>query len=79
MSRSSCSAATGRRCRHVHPRARRRTYVADLHNQEIKNILPGYDRTLLVADPRSCEPKKFGGGGARARFQKRLLNPKRLR
>ncbi|KAJ0441868.1 putative ribosomal protein S9 [Helianthus annuus] len=29
-----------------------------------------YDRTLLVADPRRCEPKKFGGRGARARFQK---------
>ncbi|VAI15910.1 unnamed protein product [Triticum turgidum subsp. durum] len=28
------------------------------------------DRTLLVADPRRCEPKKFGGRGARARFQK---------
>jgi hypothetical protein len=25
---------------------------------------------LLVADPRRCEPKKFGGRGARARFQK---------
>ncbi|GLT99694.1 hypothetical protein SLE2022_171170 [Rubroshorea leprosula] len=27
-------------------------------------------RTLLVADPRRCKPKKFGGRGARARFQK---------
>ena len=27
-----------------------------------------YDRTLLVADPRRCEPKKFGGrGGTRNR------------
>ena len=26
-----------------------------------------YDRSLLVADPRRCEPKKFGGNGARAR------------
>lgn len=25
---------------------------------------------LQVADPRRCEPKKFGGRGARARFQK---------
>jgi hypothetical protein len=25
---------------------------------------------LLVADPRRCETKKFGGRGARARFQK---------
>ena len=29
-----------------------------------------YDRTLLVADPRRCEPKKYGGPGARARIQK---------
>jgi ribosomal protein S9 len=24
----------------------------------------------LVADPRRCEPKKYGGPGARARYQK---------
>ena len=29
-----------------------------------------YDRSLLVADPRRCEPKKYGGPGARARVQK---------
>jgi hypothetical protein len=29
-----------------------------------------YDRTLLVADPRRCEPKKYGGPGARAKIQK---------
>ena len=38
--------------------------------KEIKETLLQYDRTLLVADPRRCEPKKFGGRGARARFQK---------
>lgn len=38
--------------------------------KEIKDILLSYDRTLLVADPRQKEPKKFGGPGARARFQK---------
>ena len=38
--------------------------------KEIKDTLLEYDRTLLVADPRRCEPKKFGGRGARARFQK---------
>ena len=38
--------------------------------REIKDILVTYDRTLLVADPRRCEPKKFGGPGARARRQK---------
>lgn len=47
--------------------------TADVDEQsknEIKNILLTYDRTLLVADPRRCEPKKFGGPGARARYQK---------
>eukprot|EP00010_Vexillifera_abyssalis_P008614 CAMPEP_0201544150 /NCGR_PEP_ID=MMETSP0173_2-20130828/691_1 /ASSEMBLY_ACC=CAM_ASM_000268 /TAXON_ID=218659 /ORGANISM="Vexillifera sp., Strain DIVA3 564/2" /LENGTH=142 /DNA_ID=CAMNT_0047952179 /DNA_START=69 /DNA_END=497 /DNA_ORIENTATION=- len=45
-------------------------YVDEAEKQEIKEILLTYDRTLLVADPRRCEPKKFGGRGARARFQK---------
>ena len=36
----------------------------------IKDLLVQHDRTLLVADPRRCESKKFGGPGARARFQK---------
>merc|ERR1711881_476688 len=36
----------------------------------IKDILVQFDRTLLVADPRKCEAKKFGGPGARARYQK---------
>lgn len=50
-----------------------RGFYADVDEQsknEIKNILLSYDRTLLVADPRRCEPKKFGGPGARARYQK---------
>ncbi|KAJ3763024.1 40S ribosomal protein S16 [Lentinula raphanica] len=37
---------------------------------ELKRKLVTYDRTLLIADPRRMEPKKFGGGGARARRQK---------
>jgi len=37
---------------------------------QLRETLVAYDRTLLVADPRRCEPKKFGGRGARARFQK---------
>ena len=45
-------------------------YVDEASKNEIKNILIGYDRTLLVADPRRCEPKKFGGRSARSRFQK---------
>ncbi|KAF8588453.1 hypothetical protein K439DRAFT_634296 [Ramaria rubella] len=38
---------------------------------ELKKTLVAYDRTLLIADPRRMEPKKFGGQGARARRQKR--------
>ncbi|XP_037277078.1 ribosomal protein S16 [Rhipicephalus microplus] len=45
-------------------------YVDEQSKKEIKDTLIQYDRTLLVADPRRCEPKKFGGPGARARYQK---------
>jgi len=45
-------------------------FVDEVSKKEIKDIFLGYDRTLLVADPRRCEAKKFGGRGARARFQK---------
>lgn len=44
--------------------------VDEASKKEIKDTLIAYDRTLLVADPRRCEPKKFGGPGPRARFQK---------
>jgi hypothetical protein len=44
--------------------------VDEASKKEIKELLVTYDRSLLVADPRRCEPKKFGGPGARARFQK---------
>lgn len=37
---------------------------------DLKKTLVAYDRTLLIADPRRMEPKKFGGPGARARVQK---------
>jgi len=45
-------------------------FVDEAAKKEVKEIFGRYDRTLLVADPRRCEPKKFGGRGARARFQK---------
>jgi small subunit ribosomal protein S16e len=45
-------------------------YVDEASKKEIKEKLIQYDRTLLVADTRRCEPKKFGGPGARARYQK---------
>merc|ERR1712036_24329 len=45
-------------------------YVDEASKKEIKDLLTAYDRSLLVADPRRCEPKKFGGPGPRARYQK---------
>lgn len=39
----------------------------------LKKELVAYDRSLLIADPRRMELKKFGGGGARARRQKRYV------
>merc|ERR1712156_908060 len=45
-------------------------YVDEQSKKTIKDILIQFDRTLLVADPRRCEAKKFGGPGARARYQK---------
>jgi small subunit ribosomal protein S16e len=45
-------------------------YVDEVSKKEIKEILLSYDRSLLVADPRRTEPKKFGGRGARAKKQK---------
>lgn len=45
-------------------------YDDETTKRELKELLLQYDKGLLVADPRRCEPKKFGGSGARARFQK---------
>merc|ERR1711955_113287 len=45
-------------------------FVDEASKKEIKDTLTQYDRTLLVADPRRKESKKFGGPGARARYQK---------
>jgi len=44
-------------------------YVDESSKTAIKSALLEYDRTLLVADPRRMEPKKFGGQGARVRRQ----------
>lgn len=44
-------------------------YVDEQAKSDIKKKLMDYDRTLLVADPRRMEPKKFGGQGARVRRQ----------
>nr|GEW10041.1 40S ribosomal protein S16 [Tanacetum cinerariifolium] len=38
-------------------------FVDEESKKDIKDVLVRYDRTLLVADPRRCEPKKFGRRG----------------
>ena len=45
-------------------------YVDEHSKNQLKAALINFDRTLLVADSRRSEPKKFGGPGARSRFQK---------
>lgn len=45
-------------------------YHDEQAKRELKEVLLQYDKNLLVSDPRRCEPKKFGGKGARSRFQK---------
>lgn len=45
-------------------------YVDEASKKEIKDLIISYDRSLLVADPRRCESKKFGGPGARSKYQK---------
>ena len=45
-------------------------FVDEYSKGQLKTALVQYDRTLLVADSRRSEPKKFGGPGARSRFQK---------
>ncbi|PSN86816.1 30S ribosomal protein S9 [Candidatus Marsarchaeota G2 archaeon ECH_B_SAG-G16] len=47
-----------------------RALVKFTGSEEIKRLLMDYDRTILSGDPRRKEPKKFGGPGARRRFQK---------
>jgi small subunit ribosomal protein S9 len=39
-------------------------------NPQLRAKFVEYDRTMVAGDPRRKEPKKFGGPGARARFQK---------
>lgn len=45
-------------------------YVDEHSKNTLKQAFVQYDRALLVADNRRTEPKKFGGKGARARYQK---------
>jgi small subunit ribosomal protein S9 len=39
-------------------------------SSHLKTVFNEYDRTMIVGDSRSKEPKKFGGPGARAKEQK---------
>ncbi len=39
-------------------------------SSHLRTVFAEYDRTMIVGDSRSKEPKKFGGPGARAREQK---------
>lgn len=45
-------------------------YDSESKASMIKNSLLRYDSKMFVSDPRRTEPKKFGGPGARARYQK---------
>ena len=45
-------------------------FVDEDEKAEIRRTFLSYDRSLLVADQRRREPKKYGGPGARARYQK---------
>jgi small subunit ribosomal protein S9 len=39
-------------------------------DEELRDAFMEFDRSLLVNDVRQSEPKKWGGPGARARYQK---------
>jgi small subunit ribosomal protein S16e len=45
-------------------------YVDEEQKDIVRKNFMNYDKTLLVADNRRIEPKKYGGPGARARYQK---------
>lgn len=45
-------------------------YHDEQSKRELKEVFLQYDKNLIKTDPRRCEPKKFGGKGARSRFQK---------
>lgn len=47
-----------------------RAIVKYFDDPEIEKLFKNYDKYLLVEDPRRKEMKKYGGPGARARFQK---------
>ncbi|WP_331233627.1 30S ribosomal protein S9 [Natronorarus salvus] len=47
-----------------------RALVQHTNDAELRDAYMEFDRSLLVNDIRQTEPKKWGGPGARARYQK---------
>ena len=47
-----------------------RGIVDHTNDAELRDAFMEFDRSLLVNDVRQSEPKKWGGPGARARYQK---------
>jgi small subunit ribosomal protein S9 len=47
-----------------------RGLVEFTNDAELRDAFMNFDRSLLVNDVRQTEPKKWGGPGARARYQK---------
>ena len=47
-----------------------RGLVDHTNDAELRDAFMSFDRSLLVNDVRQSEPKKWGGPGARARYQK---------
>ena len=47
-----------------------RAIVEHTNDAELRDAFMAFDRSLLVNDVRQSEPKKWGGPGARARYQK---------
>ncbi|SDJ60691.1 MULTISPECIES: 30S ribosomal protein S9 [Natronorubrum] len=47
-----------------------RGIVQHSNDAELRDAYMEFDRSLLVNDVRQSEPKKWGGPGARARYQK---------
>jgi len=47
-----------------------RGLVQHTNDAELREAYMSFDRSLLVNDVRQSEPKKWGGPGARARYQK---------
>ncbi|KAF7684759.1 40S ribosomal protein S16 [Astathelohania contejeani] len=45
-------------------------YYDEWKKVEIENRIRAFDRSIIITDSRRREPKKYGGPGARARYQK---------